>query len=338
MPGSQQSVWARVSAMGDIGAALVTVVIPAFNSESMVGETVRSVLAQTHRQLQLLVIDDGSTDATAAAAEAAMRNDERGRVLRFENRGGPAARNRGLRLAEGEYIAFLDHDDLWRPEKTVKQLALFEREPGVVAVGSLMNYISDRGRRLRVSGISLVAGGDPRDPVIQDAIRRARWLPFQPSSMLYRTEIVRAAGAYDEELPGNFGEDVDLIARIAAHGLVVGVMEPLGDYRVHRAATSQTRFVEMYQVVAFIGRRHDARAAGEDLSWDEFQARFPLTRQERRVISAAGRYRASGLNAVERRYPAAMAHLLMALVDSPRYTLRRLPRTLGLFSRSGSEA
>ena len=105
---------------------LVTVIVPAWNAGSYIAETVESVLGQTHQRWELIVVDDGSTDDTAERLRPYRASL---RYLRQENAGPGAARNTGLSAARGDYIAFLDADDLWLPEKLAVQLAVARRHP-----------------------------------------------------------------------------------------------------------------------------------------------------------------------------------------------------------------
>ena len=107
--------------------ALVSIIMPAYNSEHHIEEAIESVICQTYREWELLVIDDGSTDSTAALVGAIAKKDSRISLVRFKiNQGVAAARNKGLELARGRYIAFLDSDDLWLPEKLEKQIAFMD--------------------------------------------------------------------------------------------------------------------------------------------------------------------------------------------------------------------
>lgn len=108
---------------------LVSVVIPTYNSGRFVAESIRSVLAQTVSDLEVIVVDDGSTDDTSTVLKSIT--DRRVKVVKTENRGMGAARGEGLRHAQGQFIAFNDADDLWRPQKLEKQLAIMECEPDV---------------------------------------------------------------------------------------------------------------------------------------------------------------------------------------------------------------
>jgi glycosyltransferase involved in cell wall biosynthesis len=103
--------------------SLISCIVPVFNGENYLTETLESILAQTYRPIEVIVVDDGSTDGTARIA---ARYGERIRYVRQDNGGPPTARNLGLRMAVGEFVAFLDSDDLWHPEKLQRQMACFE--------------------------------------------------------------------------------------------------------------------------------------------------------------------------------------------------------------------
>ena len=109
--------------------ALVSVIVPAWNAQGTLSETLESAAAQTHRNIEIIIVDDGSTDRTADIATQFCASDPRARLMRQDNRGVAAARNRAIDAAEGEFIAPLDADDLWHPEKIARQLATFAASP-----------------------------------------------------------------------------------------------------------------------------------------------------------------------------------------------------------------
>ncbi len=118
--------------------ASVTCVVPCFNGERYLEECLDSVLAQTHRPSDILVVDDGSTDGSGAIAR---RYGDAIRYHRQENRGPAAACNRGIALARGEFVAFLEQDDVWLPDKTARQLAVFAATPALqYCVGHVQNF------------------------------------------------------------------------------------------------------------------------------------------------------------------------------------------------------
>ncbi len=119
---------------------LVSVVIPAHNSGPYIAPALDSILAQKHRPIEILVVDDGSTDSTAQTVRGYAPEV---RIIEQEQHGHPAARNTGIRAASGEFLGFLDHDDLWSPDKLELQLASFERNPELDLVfGHIQNFFT----------------------------------------------------------------------------------------------------------------------------------------------------------------------------------------------------
>ncbi|MCL2853636.1 MAG: glycosyltransferase [Defluviitaleaceae bacterium] len=120
--------------MNETIAPTVSVIMPAFNAEATIAEGLDSVLAQTFEDWELIVVDDASTDNTAEAARSYAAKDSRVKLLASEtNQGVAAARNQGIQAAGGEYLAFLDSDDLWRKEKLEKQVRLMEEQGAVIS-------------------------------------------------------------------------------------------------------------------------------------------------------------------------------------------------------------
>jgi glycosyltransferase involved in cell wall biosynthesis len=119
---------------------VVSVIIPAYNTATYLGEAIDSVRAQSYDRVEIIVVDDGSTDDTAAVATRA------GGAVRFltqPHRGAPAARNHGVSASTGQYLAFLDADDLWEPEKLAAQLAAFAADPGLdIVFGHVVQFWS----------------------------------------------------------------------------------------------------------------------------------------------------------------------------------------------------
>ena len=108
---------------------LVSVVLPTYNRWPMLRAAVESVLAQTYKSFELIIVDDGSTDGTLRSLSGC---DAKARIIRQERKGVAAARNAGVAIAHGKYIAFIDSDDLWLPNKLAIQTEFMEQNPGVV--------------------------------------------------------------------------------------------------------------------------------------------------------------------------------------------------------------
>lgn len=187
------------------GAPLVSVILPTYNRAATLGRAISSVLAQSYANFELLVIDDGSTDATPALVGAVQ--DERLRYLRQDsNAGVAAARNRGMKAAKGRLIAFLDSDDAWMPDKLDRQVAQMQAAPG--RVGLLYTGLAIRHAGGRVETWRPQARGY----VLADILRR-NVVHFGTSSTMIRAEAAEVVGGFDTSLPAN--EDHDYWARIA---------------------------------------------------------------------------------------------------------------------------
>ena len=200
----------------------VSVVIPAYNAERTLEASIRSVLAQTMRDLELVVVDDGSADQTVALAGSI--SDPRVSVLSQDNAGAAAARNTGIRAATGRYVAFLDADDLWVADKLERQLTAFERDPEAIAVQAGAYFVDPALRILSVERCRPAS-----DTLLQ--FLQFGGLPAVMETLVVRREIFDEIGMFDESLA--ILEDWELAIRLARHGRVVGLPEPLALYRLH---------------------------------------------------------------------------------------------------------
>ena len=171
---------------------LVSVVLPTYNRARLLRRAAGSVLAQTHRNFELLVVDDASTNDTHALVEAL--DDDRIRFLQHaENQGGSAARNTGLHAARGRYVAFLDSDDEWLPQKLARQIAVFRARPDVDAVCTA-DIVYRNGAPQGVRFAKPVAKGQMLPTLLRRYVGTS-------SSLIVRRHCLRAVGGFDEALP-----------------------------------------------------------------------------------------------------------------------------------------
>jgi glycosyltransferase involved in cell wall biosynthesis len=303
--------------------ALVSVVIPAYNTEAFVEAAVRSALSQTYPKVEVVVVDDGSVDCTRSVLEAIV--DDRLRVIRQPNSGVARARNRGIDLARGSYVAFLDADDVWSPHKLAKQVEALESNPNWVAVGSFMHHISSSGRIVGIAGQRV---GDRE----RAEIRAARLMPFPLSSLLVRREVIKRVGAFNPEF-ANLGqvEDLELMSRIAVVGDIGCIEEALGGYRMHRSSASARKFRLQRLGARYLAARQVARDHGKELGLAEFMASrrwWESLVNWRRDLTTYG-YRSAGIAVADGRVVAAVLWGVVAAVLGPIRTARRLARQRG---------
>jgi glycosyltransferase involved in cell wall biosynthesis len=175
-------------------APLVSVVIPAFNAERTLAETVASASAQSWPNLEIVIVDDGSTDSTPQVAEALARQDPRITVTRKARGGCASARNAGMARARGDYIASLDADDLWHPEKTALQMKALLAPAAPAFVYCYARRLDGLGRVVGTVEPIAVSGGGLRRHLYTNFIGAGG------SSIIFRRSALAAVGGYDETL------------------------------------------------------------------------------------------------------------------------------------------
>ena len=204
--------------------ARVSVIIPTHNRAELLRQAIASVLGQSFQDFEIVIVDDASTDDTLGAT--ASFNDVRIRYFRNpQNRGESASRNAGLARANGDYIAFLDDDDVWLPRKLEAQVNLLDRSPAEVG-GVYCGY----HRVDRETGAIIATTLPERRGAIYADMRGQNWVG-SPSTVLLRRECFKKAGLFDEKL--KFGPDYDMWIRISRFYRFEIVKEPLVRYTVH---------------------------------------------------------------------------------------------------------
>lgn len=205
----------------------VSVVIPTFNRGGLLLEAVRSALAQTFTDIEVIVADDGSTDGSIELAQGL--GDERVRILRLPHSGLPArARNAALAQAGGELVAFLDSDDVWYQEKLERQVERLDRDPAAGLICSNARVIDLAGNEIR----SLYLDAD--EGVSGNVLAALLKVNFViTSSAITRRDLAESAAGFAEDARLRGVEDYELWLRIAATNGVVYLAEPLLSYRRH---------------------------------------------------------------------------------------------------------
>jgi glycosyltransferase involved in cell wall biosynthesis len=208
---------------------LVSIVIPTYNYGRFISETVDSALAQSYSPVEVIVVDDGSTDDTR---DRLAGYGDHIRYIHQQNRGLSAARNTGIGAARGEFVALLDSDDLWLPDKLERQVAVCIQEPQTGLVATERFAINETGQRL-----DYVAERCSRDGFCELTMRDLLEFPaFSPSSVLARKDALLTVGGFDERLKAV--EDMHMWVRIAAKFRVLRLNATLTGQRFHLKSMS----------------------------------------------------------------------------------------------------
>ncbi|WP_158538123.1 glycosyltransferase [Corallincola holothuriorum] len=215
-------------------AVSVSVIIPAYNREAYIEETINSVLYQTFQNFELIVVDDGSTDNTRNILESF--DDERISILEHPgraNKGQSAAINLGLKHAKGEFIAILDSDDYWLPEKLEIQVAYLQQHNDIGLVYANGTAVDPNRNHLYP-----IYNEDHRECSDPGRVLKDCYF-FVPTNSLVRSEVIRKVGEFDESLRA--AQDHDMAIRIAETTKLAYINTPLFAYRRHPESISSTR-------------------------------------------------------------------------------------------------
>jgi glycosyltransferase involved in cell wall biosynthesis len=214
---------------------LVSVVVPAFNAAKTIRETVSSALNQTYRNLEVIIVDDGSADQTKAIATHLAQCDPRVRYVYKDNGGVASARNRGIAEAQGQFVATLDADDLWYPTKLEQQIERFKQGgPEIALVYTWCCWIDDHGNVTGSAPPTLLEGNIFAQMCLGNVV-------ISGSNALIRREALIAAGGFDELLLSRGGqgcEDWKLYLQIAERYAIAVVPEYLVGYRISPGSMS----------------------------------------------------------------------------------------------------
>jgi glycosyltransferase involved in cell wall biosynthesis len=248
-------------------ARYITVLMPVYNGERYLAVAIESILAQTHARFELLIVDDGSTDATPEILASYAARDPRIRVYHHPNCDQPKTLNRGLALARHDWVAILDHDDISLPRRLERQIAVLARQPEARVIGSYAIEINAAGRELRLRN---------KGPSTVTAFRALHAaglrVPLVHPSVLMHRPTILDLGGYDPAFGSS--ADTELWTRVAERHPIIVVPEPLVYYRIHGESMSFHRMFEQREMLRWIEVRDRARRRGEPPpSLDELRAR-----------------------------------------------------------------
>jgi glycosyltransferase involved in cell wall biosynthesis len=272
---------------------LVSVIIIFLNGEEFLGEAVASVLRQTYPEWELLLVDDGSTDGSSEMAQAFAQADPvRITYLEHpghENRGMSAARNLGIRHSKGEYLAFLDADDVWLPRKLERQVSIMDAEPEAVLVygkshfwfswtghpgDSEKDFVQDHW----ISGDTLV-----QPPLLLAWHLSGKAAIPSPASLLVRRDVTIRVGGFEEEFRSLYEDQVFYAKVLVEHAAFVSD-ECLDKYRQHldsacaTTARSPDRWIARLRFLEWLADYLRSRGVSDQLLWQALRRQLWLTR------------------------------------------------------------
>lgn len=205
----------------------ISVIIPVFNGDKTIKDTIRSVLNQTFPHFELLIINDGSTDSTLDIIKTI--DDPRLKILSYPNAGLAASRNRGITQSKGDYISFIDADDLWTEDKLQSQWELLKKNPKAGVAYSWTNFIDESGNSIKRKTPLSLEGNVVKELFLVNFIENG-------SNVLIRKSALDQVGGFDESLTNS--HDWDMWLRLALHYEFVCVRSPQVLYRVYPTSMS----------------------------------------------------------------------------------------------------
>lgn len=299
----------------------ISVVMPAYNADRFIAQAIESVLAQTWRDFELIVVNDGSTDDTLEIVRKYAAHDERVKVYTHANVGTAPTLNRGIELASGEWVFLMHADDVMRPNRLERQLAFIREHPELAVASSLVRHIDSKNRVIGIDNSKLFTHES-----IEKLVAANELIGFNHPAVALRKSAALAVGGYRQAFwPA---EDIDLWNRLVEKGYRVLVQpEYLLDYRMHGHSASISRARLTRTKIRWLRECMLRRRKGqEEPDWEAFlvsQRSAPwLTRLNRaRKDFAKIFYKAAVLHYAQREYPALVLTLLAAVALQPSYVL-----------------
>lgn len=240
---------------------IISVIIPTYNRANLIDQAIQSVLNQTYQNFEVIIVDDGSTDYTKEVIRKFQERDKRVKYIRHEkNRGGSAARNTGIKAAKGEYIAFLDSDDEWLPEKINLQIAVFKKGSDNLGVVYCDVMIKNNDEKIVNSHYFFP---QCRGYIYDFMLKRCALVPC--SVLIVKKECFQQIGLFNEQFFAC--QDNDICIRLAKYYEFDFIPKPLVIFHVHkglrisnnklRVAQASFNIITMYkdEIVRYCGNK-----------------------------------------------------------------------------------
>lgn len=305
-------------------APALSVVMPAYNAQRYIERAIDSILSQTFTDLELIIVDDCSTDATWNIINRYADSDDRVRVGRTDQNSGPAtALNQAIAMGTAPLIAGMDSDDMSVPQRLERQVQVLREQPEIAVVGSFISHISEDDEVLSLSRTGPTSIAEFKN--LRD--RGEATMVFGGTAM-YTRRLYEEVGGFDSSLRA--AADIEFCDRMADHGAVVAIPEALLLYRIYASSNVMLRFREGRRTHRFLEARRSARAEGRALPTREqyLASESHLSRWARLGIWRDDYlqyyYRQAGLAFGQGRKGRTIVYLLVAGSLGPLHVIRRV--------------
>lgn len=302
----------------------VSIIMPAFNAKDTIGEAIASALNGTHRNLEILVIDDGSTDGTENTVTDMAAKDQRIKYYKNPtNLGAYKSRNLMMKAATGQFIAFLDSDDTWEPNKLEECLKMLKQHPEIKSVGHALRYLDKGGNKV---------GYIPTYPTNQEELQEVQengTIPWVfPTALVVEREAILEIGGF---LEWKVAADTELMARLAQkHGMLATKM-PLGNYRVLGNSLTDKYWLDKRLAIDCVKENQLRRIRGQsELTLTEYRKIFfqnlpPLKKLNKlREIAATRFMRKAGESWLNREILSTLVYGIATTALNPQATVHKI--------------
>lgn len=302
---------------------MISVVMPCYNAEEFLGSAIESILNQTFKDFELIIVDDKAKDNSLQIAQEYAAKDARVRVIPMEKNGGVSkAMNRGIEEARYDWIAIMHADDIALPERLEKQFAAAQNDPEVVLWGTDGYHMNSKNKI-----VSSFRVGPTSKEECQQMRQAGRRIQAIHPTVFFKKDAHAKAGGYDTRFDGC--EDVDFFDRILEYGPIVTLTEPLLKYRLHSGSLAMKTYVSQAASIRYVVERHKHRMMGKTLTREEFdvieQQKPRMERFHEYIGNLSGMYyRQAGIFYGEGNYIKTAVYLTIATVMKPVRSIKRL--------------
>jgi glycosyltransferase involved in cell wall biosynthesis len=306
----------------------ISIVMPAYNAERYLAEAIESVLEQTWRDFELIVLDDGSHDRTREIAQSYADRDPRVRVESQKNQGPGPTLNRGLALSTSEWVAVMHADDVMMPNRIESQIGFVTAHPELAVASSWVKHIDADGKVIARDNSRLIT-----HEAVHERYAANDLIGISHPGAILRKNVVQAVGGYREQFRVN--EDIDLWNRILEHGGKILVQpEFLLKYRIHGGSASIQKSRLVFRQIHWVKECMLRRRRGEpELSWEEFVAfrrtlPWYVRLNKDRKDMAKILYKAATFQFAQRKYASVVPTVAAAIMLQPGYTIPQVTSKL----------